>query len=325
MHTQQLTTLSVRPFTADDYSAIANLHRVNVPEVALDAGEWRFDDAHRPAHCRWARWVAEWNGRVVGFAQYDQHPTHYHPRKYMLELFVDPEFLGRGVGRRLYDLVFGDLRALQALDVDAWSREDMPDRVQFFTRRGFVEDMRLWTSELNLSSYDGSRFAHLAPAVEAQGIQIRTLADLGRAEPGVHRKLYDMWSEVRRDVPHPPGDQLSDVPFELFRERHDRPQLLPEGFFVAVDGERYVGTSKLWLSPTPGVLRTGLTGVRRAYRRRGIAFALKVRSLEFAQAQGYTGVQTENELNNAGMLAINDQLGFRRNPAFVHYSKSIHE
>ena len=37
---------------------------------------------------------------------------------------------------------------------------------------------------------------------------------------------------------------------------------------VAVDGDRYVGESQLWLSPEPDTLRTGLTGTRRAYRRR---------------------------------------------------------
>jgi mycothiol synthase len=70
-------------------------------------------------------------------------------------------------------------------------------------------------------------------------------------------------------------------------------------------------------------LRTGLTAVRRAYRRRGIALALKVRSLEFGKANGYSSVQTENESNNRGMLAINDELGFVKNPAWAHYLKSF--
>ena len=97
-----------------------------------------------------------------------------------------------------------------------------------------------------------------------------------------------MWLEVRHDVPHPPDDELVDVPFEQFWERQERGgQLLPGGYFVAVDSDQYVAMSQLWLAPEADVLRTGLTAVRRAYRRRGIAFALKVRSLEFGKAQGY--------------------------------------
>lgn len=231
--------------------------------------------------------MAECDGRVVGFARYDQQASHYHPRKFHLEVVVDPALFQRGIGRRLYDLVLAEVAGLKPTTVDAWSREDMACRVGFLARRGFVEDMRLWTSVLDLTTFDSSRFAHLAPAVEAQG--------------------------------------MTEVSFDRFLRNHDRPTLLPPGFFVALDGEQYVATSHLWLSPEADLLRTGGTGVRRAYRRRGIAFALKVRSLEFAQAHGYRRVQTENESNNRGMLAINDQLGFARNPAWVHYLKSIQD
>jgi mycothiol synthase len=323
MQVQELTTLSIRPFTAGDYAAIARLYCVNFPEFTMDAAEWQFDDGLRPAHCRLGRWVAEQDGHLVGYAEYAQQAGHYHPRKYHLEIVVDPELFLRGIGRRLYELVLAEVRDLDPLTVDAWSREDMPCRVGFFTRRGFVEDMRMWSSSLDLTTFDPSRFAHLAPAVEAQGIQIRSLAELGPTDLDVQRRLYDMWLEVRHDVPHPPDDELTDVSFELFLERHNRPYLLPPGFFVALDGERYVGSSHLWRSAEPGVLHTGGTGTRRAYRRRGVAFALKVRSLEFARAAGYKLVRTENESNNRGMLAINDELGFVKYPAWVHYLKSF--
>jgi mycothiol synthase len=325
MQAQELSTLSIRPFTAADYGVVAHLHSVNFPEFSMAADEWRFEDERRPAHCRSARWVADWDGHVVGFAEYDQHAGYYHPRKFQVHVVVDPAFLRRGIGRRLYDLVLAELRGLEPLSIDVWSREDMTYRVGFFERRGFVEDMRLWTSALDLKTFDPSRFAHLAPAVEAQGIQIRSLAELGPTDPVVKRKLYEMWSAVRLDVPHPPNDAPVDVSMERYLEHYDRPQLLPAGYFLAVEGDQYVGTSQLWRAPEPDVLRTGLTAVRRAYRRRGIAFALKIRSLEFGQAAGYRCVQTENELNNHGMLAINDEIGFSKNPAWVHYLKSFED
>ena len=46
-------------------------------------------------------------------------------------------------------------------------------------------------------------------------------------------------------------------------------------------------------------------------------------SLECAKKQGYLRVATENETNNHGMIAINDRLGFAKQPAYVHYLKTF--
>src|ERR1700694_1142571 len=135
MQVQELSTLSIRPFIADDYAAVARSHNVNFPEFSMDADEWRFEDEHRPPHCRRGRWVADWDGQVVGFGHYDQQPGHYHPRKFQFHVAVDPALYLRGMGRRLYDLVLTELRGLEPVSVDAWSREDMACRVGFFERR----------------------------------------------------------------------------------------------------------------------------------------------------------------------------------------------
>ncbi len=132
-----------------------------------------------------------------------------------------------------------------------------------------------------------------------------------------------MWCSIRDDVPIPPGEERADVPFERWFGRFNRPELLPAGYMLAVDGDRFVGTSQLWRAPDADALRTGLTGVRREYRRRGIALALKVHALEFAKRQGYRRVLTENESNNRGMLAINERLGFVKNPAWRHYLRAF--
>jgi RimJ/RimL family protein N-acetyltransferase len=139
----------------------------------------------------------------------------------------------------------------------------------------------------------------------------------------VRRRIFELWLAVLEDVPLPPNDARSEPSFEQWWERTSRPNLLPAGYFVAVDGDQYVGTSYLWLAPEESGLRTGITGVRREYRRRGIALALKVRSLEFAKTHGYKRVDTENETNNQGMIGINDRLGFVKHPAYVHYLKTF--
>lgn len=65
---------------------------------------------------------------------------------------------------------------------------------------------------------------------------------------------------------------------------------------------------------------TGLTGVKRDYRRRGIATALKVKSIEVAQKDGFEFIETSNEENNP-MFQLNLQLGYKPAPAWLRFNK----
>ncbi|HEV7665551.1 MAG TPA: GNAT family N-acetyltransferase [Chloroflexota bacterium] len=316
------TGVTIRPFSADDYAAITRLYNATFEEFSVLDDEFAFEDHKRPAHCCWARWVAERDGDVIGFGQYTQAEGTYHPRKFQLAIIVEPRHQQNGVGGRLYDVVVEALQQLNPLTADEWSREDMACRVGFLERRGFVADMRQWTSALDLTRFEPGAFESAVAVVEAQGIELKCLAELGTADESVHRNLYELWRELRHDVPIPPDDVRAEVSFETWWARNDRPDLLPDAYFVALDGQRYVGTSQLWRSPEPVELRTGLTGVRRAYRRRGIAQALKLKSLAVGKAEGFARAVTENEINNQGMIGINDRLGFVKRPAYVHYLKS---
>src|SRR2546423_15004612 len=159
MPTQTLSTLTIRPFRADDYVEISRVHNINFAEFSMTAEEFQFEDSKRTPPCKLARWVAECDGRLVGFGEYGQLPHIYHPRKYQMHISVDPDMYGRGIGRRLYDLVVGEVKQFDPLTIDEWSRVDMAWRVGFLERRGFVEDMRMWTSAFELTRFEPSVFA----------------------------------------------------------------------------------------------------------------------------------------------------------------------
>ena len=298
-----MTRVDIRPFTGNDYAAITRLHNLNYPDFLKEPHEFRFRDEHFPEHCQWARWVATAQGQIVGFGGYHQTQWAYHPRKFSLWFAVDPEWYGRGIGSRLYDLVLDALEPLQPLAIDGWSREDVPALIGFLERRGFAPNMRLWTSALDLTTFEPS----MRPNRRSTVIERLTLG------PAVRR------AAALLAISQATADALAEH-FPAARERTTVALLGP-----APRSEAYVGLSQLWYSPEPDMLRTGLTGVRRAYRRRGLALALKVRSLAFAKQQGYRRVITDNESNNRGMLHINEQLGFVKNPAWLHYVKTFEE
>ena len=98
---------------------------------------------------------------------------------------------------------------------------------------------------------------------------------------------------------------------------------MPKGWFVALDGEQYIGLTVLEKgSDNVERLMTSFTGVRRAYRRRGIATALKVHSIQFAGRMGTRLILTNNE-EHSPMFQLNLKLGFQPQPADVDWKKRI--
>ena len=102
------------------------------------------------------------------------------------------------------------------------------------------------------------------------------------------------------------------------------PGLLPDAYAIAKDGTNYVGLSAVRrLDKEPHGLGQLLTGVRREYRSKGVAFAMKLKVIDYAQKNGYKLIITEMESTNTGMLGINMKLGFKRQVGFVGFSKTL--
>jgi GNAT superfamily N-acetyltransferase len=111
----------------------------------------------------------------------------------------------------------------------------------------------------------------------------------------------------------------------------DDPALSGDARFIATDQSEllksessvWVGMSNLWLNdPAHTRLDTGLTGVVRGHRRRGIATALKIRTIEYATQLGAQSIETGNEENNP-IVELNRMLGFRPRAAWISYRKEF--
>jgi GNAT superfamily N-acetyltransferase len=311
------TSVTIRPFHSSDYKALAAIQNATYTEFTTTVDDIQHEDEHRAPHCLHRRWVAERDGRVVGVAAYVQLEHVYHPRKFSLDVLVDPERLQQRIGSTLWTTMIDALRAFDPLAVDCWTREDMTCRVRFLEKRGFTSDYSMWASELDVANFDPTPFEQHRNVTD-QGIVIRSLADLA-ADEQCWRKLYDLWNEVRHDVPIPAGEVRADTAFEKWLEDIQRPTLMPDAYFLALENGEYVGTTALWQDSAEGRLKTGLTAVKRSHRRRGIALALKLHAIDYARAHGVRRIVTDNESGNRPMLSINEQLGFVKFPAWRRY------
>ncbi len=317
--------ITIRPFEENnvDYHQAVEIVNTVWPEYPDTVEEWKESDEKRSKLVKRGRLFAEIEGRPVGFATYGQSLWINHPGKLFVGVEVLPDFRKRGVGTALWEHLCKEIQQFDPLRLLAHTREDYEDGIRFAEKMGFKECMRDWESRLDPASPDLDEWSRYARQVADQGIEIKTVAELG-SDPNRDRKLYELEWLIDRDVPSP--EPPSKVPFDEFQKVWERTNLLPDAWYVAIDNGEYVGMTNLWTSQAnANLLYVGLTGVTRSHRKRGIAMALKVLSVQFALQNGFTEIRTWNNTNNQAMLGINNRLGFVRQPAHIEYIKAMRE
>lgn len=312
----------IRPFSINDYPAVAAVHNAALPESPVGEAEMRHEDALRDPKHRAARFIAqsEGDGRVIGVGEYGQSLFNFHPQTFFVQIFVALEHQRQGVGSALYDVLEGEIAAFDPLSLRANARENRTASVTFLQKRGYKEEMRHGKSHLNVTAFDPARFTAEAEKTQAAGIVIKTYAEL-HDEPKILSRMYELTNTVGSDVPS--LDAPEPIPYEQWLYFVQGPTFLPDAVFVAIESQsgQFVGFSNLFASEAGDYLNTGLTGVRREHRGKGIATALKLCAIAYAQSIGSPQIRTSNESNNRAMLGINERLGFVQQPAEINFVK----
>ena len=184
-----------------------------------------------------------------------------------------------------------------------WERE-------LFIEMGFALEVTLPFSCIEVS---GTSFG-LDPDVITFGEFLRE-----NPEDGL-RQIWRLEMDVASDLPLP--YPFVETPFETYSKFITDPVVDLESKFLFVEGDELKGLSQLWPSQVnPTLAATGLTGVRRQYRRQGVATRTKQHAIAWASSQGIERIFTDNEENNP-MYQLNLQLGFRHLFNYEVYSKA---
>jgi RimJ/RimL family protein N-acetyltransferase len=184
--------------------------------------------------------------------------------------------------------------------------------VNLLESRGFEETSRVLDMRLDVATADVSLVPELVQRFEAEGISISTFAEERVRDPRCVEKLYEFTTLLNQDDPArgpfvPPAYNAREALMWL-----EMPYVLPDAYFIAKRGDEYVGVSDVSLfEAMPGGLTQGFTGVRREFRRRGLATALKLQGIVYAQSHGYQILQTFNKPQQQAIRALNEKLGFR--------------
>jgi len=324
MSGQRTLSPEMREFDSTDYPRLSEIYNANYPDYPRSIGEWSSrDESVDRSKYYLQRYAFLENKAVVGYGDVSHVTDMFHPQKFWINILVDPSSHGRGIGSAIYERLNRELRKLNAVAAWAGSKEDLPRLSHFYQKRGFGEKQKAWESRLDVPTIDLEKFQKYHEKVLRQGITFTNLATERREDHDSMRKLHELVQLISADMPSlAPFTPISYEQWESFELKN--PNLLPEGYMVAKDGSKYVGLSTVWrIDQEPRGLVQGNTGVRREYRGRGIAVALKLKVIDFARRNGYVKVKTWNASNNAPMLAVNTMLGFKREVGWITLEKNL--
>lgn len=258
-------------------------------------------------------------GPTVGFGRI-LHREHQKEGAFYLSIDVDSAYWGRGIGSEL-------LRRLEAYALDhggniftAFVRDGHATSKAFMERRGYPHERDLFESQLDFTTFDMAPFG--GQRVENRSdLEIRSWTELGDT-PENRAKLYAIAS-VSDTAPDMDIYGIPDQE-QYEKDTFGCPWYTPDCLLVAICDGHWAG-HHLSGPIEKGSARwtTDYTGVIPEFRGRGIGMALKLRSIEIALAAGAKATMTHNDSENKWMLAINERLGFVKQPGWMQMRKRL--
>jgi GNAT superfamily N-acetyltransferase len=249
-------------------------------------------------------------GNVVGYCEV--WDILEPPVKLNLWLQLHPDYKHTDVGNRL--LTWAEQRSLQALErtpgdlrVVMHSYVPAADEAtcQIFRARGFKTIRHFWTMVLDL---EGEPAAPVWP----KGLHVRAMrrhSDEVDILKAVRETFKDHWGYV-------------DAPFEEEKERwlhrlETDIEFDPSLWFLAMDGDEIAGISlcKWKAFDDPEIGWVNILGVRRPWRRRGVALALLQHSFREFYARGRCKIGLGvDALSLTGATRVYEKAGMRSDP-----------
>ena len=231
--------------------------------------------------------IAELDGEIVGCGMADR--SDIHTRGFASSRVV-PGARRRGVGTALLRELVAHVARLGFGQVSTMVEDD--GSRAFAERFGFREVNR----QVEQVKLLGDEPVPPLPA----GVEVTTIAE----RPELLREAHPLAVEGYEDMA---TDGTATIELEdWLRDEATH----PAGSFVALADGGIVGFSGLMRHDNEGVAEDGLTVVRRDWRRRGLAHALKARELAWAAENGLREIVTWTQRGNESMRALNERLGY---------------
>lgn len=316
MHT---LNVALRPITPGDYERMIEIQRAQVPNAHSLDDMKRHDEMQGPGDMRYRLAACLADGTMAGWGV----AAHEHLERaglFHMNVRVDRAYANNGVGQLLYEAVETFALTSGATVLQSSVREIEPTDWAWAQQRGYCLKNHIFESKRSLHDFDPTPFRQSVTDAEATGIRFGSFADYPQTDEWL-MKLFDHFWELQKDIPG--YEEQEKPPLELVKKAvFETPHWDPAGVILAIDGEKWAAWAHVQRQNS-GELYNNFTAVSREYRGRGLALAVKIKSMEYAKGQGAEYIRTNNHATNERMLAVNRKLGYQTEPGVYHIEKII--
>lgn len=295
----------IRDFEPGDAAGVsAALHDQEMPAPLTAEGVLHWHTA-QPERARARSWVAVDDGRVIGWGRARLLWSSTAEGVANVFAHVVPRLRGQGLGSALFAEAELYVRRLGAHSLQSWADSEAGNA--FLERRGFRVTGTQRISALDPAKADASALPALERGLAGEGFRLAPLGEVRDRVADLHR----VYAAASADVPQefPEDDVRLD---EWRRETLEHPQLTREGSFVVLHADRPVALAFLEVDEPAGLAANEMTGTLPEFRRQGLARLAKLATIRWAAEAGMNSILTANEERNAGIVALNESLGYRR-------------
>jgi GNAT superfamily N-acetyltransferase len=297
----------LRHVTLDDVSAIADLETSRTPDDPHDPAMVAYWWTHNPDARHALRLIGE---GVYLSARHGEWKPGAH-RYGVIHMSIHPDVWSPEIHRAGLETAESWLRAEAAEVAVVKTRADFENELRAARDHGYreVREERFW--ELDLRA---NRDALLAGADKSRAKMRHQRVDLFTLDrddsPETVGKVYELDVESTADIPTTVPNTMPPLD-EWYRNYFENPGVRKDRFWIARLAADVVGMSLVEYPPGRGVPHTAYTGTSPRFRGRGIARALKYETAAQAIAVGATRLRTDNDSENAPILHINAEMGYR--------------
>ena len=315
--------LRLRDFRLEDIPASVDIGNRTWPDDPSTVEEEEYHEKTYPQENPRLRLVVEnAEGKFIGVGVCLRPFWMRAPGVYFMWIMLDPDWQRRGLGQALLPRLEAYGRAQGAEKLWTGCREYQAYTIRFLEKAGFHNFGLRFEAVLDLNTFDEGPFVKAIDRAKQAGFEFTNLITERAINPAADVLLYELDAETRAEVPWP-GGARSEMTYEQFRQRYfDAPDADPGGILIAKHQGRYAGLTNVRFRKD-GMAHTMMTGVRREYRRQGVALALKLLSFRLIKERGYRQTLTNNDTANPPILLLNERLGYQKRPADLQWEKKL--